>query len=408
MSLAPATMQTVSITVPKRTKQKTSNNQKTTSVAPLNYAAQANAYYKTTTNNCVSLDVRFQDTINAMPPHDQMTVNHMIAQSVAEFKRQYSHVKSWEDLTLAQAVYVPLYDIFIDTTMQRMLDLHWVAKILAKFKTTKVVPIQVYRDDSGRLCAWDGQHTAMMLWLICVHVLKLNPADVKVPVNIYSSSKKSEMRECFLDLNSSEGKKTLDLIDHWMQQVFGVRVDNSKNPEWVETEKKQSLIESYNLFVTHDKFNNAHMPGAISRLQEVNKLGLKPLTWLCKYLDAVMNGQRPVVEKEMVMMSHFFLRCYVDNIPVDDNYIQQLASIALLNWNGDFSPEGRFWAQVKVAYDRWHASNPMNGMITPKLSKEPIHGFPFLLAQLAKSMPGAALPRNTSNSNFWPANKDLF
>ncbi len=404
MSLAPMTVQSVNTTTAKRAKRTPA----VTLAVASSYATQTNAYYKTTTNNCVTLSTRYQDTISAMPQRDQLVITHMINQSIAEFSRQYPNVAKWEDLALAQAVYVTLDQVYIDTTMQRMLDLHWVAKILAKFKATKVVPIQVYQDSTGRLCAWDGQHTAMMLWLICVHILKLNPKDIKVPVNIYASSKKSEMRECFLDLNSNEGKKTLDLIDHWMQQVFGVRVDKSKNPVWIETEKKQTLLEQYDLFVTHDKFNNAHMPGAISRLQEVNKLGVVPLTWLCKYLELVMQGTRPAVEKEVVMMAHFFLRCQTDNVPVDDAYIQQLATTAMLQWNADFTPDGPFWEQVGVAYRAWHASNPMNAMVSARVSKETLHGMPFMLAQLAKNMPGYKLPRNTSNSNFWPMDKDLF
>lgn len=372
------------------------------------YASQVNAYYSSTANNLVGLQKRYADTILGMPLHEQNFVKQMILQSISEFRRNNSDVAAWNDLTLAQSVYVTLSEIHIDTTMQRQVDLHWVAKLLAKFKSTKVVPIQVYRDETGRLCAWDGQHTAMMLWLICTVALKLDPKDVKVPVNIYPSNKKSEMRECFLDLNSSEGKKTLDLIDHWMQQVFGVRVDGSKNPVWAITEKKQSILEQYDLFVTHDKFNNADMPGAISRLQEINKLGVDQVTWLCKYLKIVTSGTRPADEKEIVMMSHFFFRCYIDGVQVTDAYINQLATVATMLWNADFSHNGPFWDRVGTAYENWHQSNPMNAMVTPRMTKEPLHGFPFMLAQLAKSMPGAPLPRNTSNSNFWPLQGDLF
>lgn len=381
-----------------------------TPMAPANksYASQANAYYCVKTNNCISLSKRYADVIGAMPVHEQSFLKQMINNSVAEFKRQNVLIKVWGDLKLAQAIYVDLSDIYIDTTMQRQLDLYWVARLLAKFKSTKVVPIQVYVDNQGRLCAWDGQHTAILLWIICTVVMGLDPKDVKIPVNIYPSSKKSEMRECFLDLNSSEGKKSLDPIDHWQQQVFGVRVDGSQNPLWLLTEKKQCILEQYDLFVTHEKFNDYDMPGAISRLQEVNKLGIEPLTWLCKYLKLVTNGARPVGEKEMVMMSHFFLRCYADGLKPSDAYIQQLAAVAITHWNADFDPSGPFWNQVSIAYDNWHQNNPMNAMVNPRVSKEPLHGFPFLLAQLAKSMSGSGLPRNTSNSNFWPLQGDLF
>lgn len=382
--------------------------QPTTPSAPTSYASQVNSYYNSTANNCIPLSQRYVDTIAAMPDAEVSWVQQMLTHSTNEFTRLHPTVKAWNDLTLAQSVRLKLSAIYIDTTMQRFLDLHWVAKLLAKFKTTKVIPIQVYLDDQGRYCAWDGQHTAVLLWVICTIILGLDPDDVDVPVNIYPSSKKSEMRECFLDLNSSEGKKALDLIDHWIQQVFGVRIDGSANPAWVLTEKKQKVLERYNLFVTHDKFNNTHMPGAISRLQEINKLDLIAVEWLAEYLSTVMKSQRAAEEKEVVMMAHFFLRCRIDNVKVDSAYIQRLAMVASTLWNADFSPKGPFWNQVKIAYTNWHQNDPANIYVSPKVSNEPLHGFPFMLAQLTKSMPGVALPRNSSNSNFWPMQQDLF
>ena len=377
---------------------------------PKTYASKVNAYYGTNATNCVLLKDRFTSAMGTLPPHSAAISQHMINASIVEFTRNNPTIKRWDDLHLAQSMYVPLYEIFIDTTMQRMLDLHWVAKLLAKFKSTKVVPIQVYKDPlTGKLCAWDGQHTAILLWIICTQILKLDPATVMVPVNIYHSNKKSEMRECFLDLNSSAGKKSLDIIDHWIQQVFGVRIDNSTNPRWVLTEKKQTILEEFDMFVTHDKYNNEHMPGAITRIQELNSIDdMDTIKCLVEYLSITTMGVRPAIEKEVVMMAYFFNRCRLENVPVNSAYVKQVASTMLVLCNSDFSPTGPFWAQAKLAYDAWHNIQPYNMGIDPKLSKEPVHGFPFLLAQLAKSIPGIKLPRNNSNSNFMPAATDLF
>ena len=373
------------------------------------YAQKVNGCYVDSSSHYVTLEQRVNETLAAMPAHRLATVKQMLSSGLSEFYRVYGNtVKKWSDLSLAKSVLINLSDIYIDTTMQRTLDLHWVAQLIAKFKTTKVVPIQVYIDENDRLCAWDGQHTAVVLYLICVNIFKLDPSKVKVPVNIYPSNKKSEMRECFLDLNSSEGKLTLASIDHWIQQVFGVRIDGSTNPEWKLTEQKQSILEKYNLFVTHDKFFDTDMPGAISRLQEINKYDTTVIDWLCDYLSQVNQGDRPVIEKEIVMMSHFFGRCRLEGIKVTRAYIKKLVGVSLTLWDADFTPYGPFWARVAYAYRNWHQSNPANATTSPKASKEPLHGFPFLLAQLAKSMPGEPMPRNTSSSNFWPLAEDLF
>lgn len=372
------------------------------------YASQVNSQYKNNASNCVALSQRYADTLASVPQHDQAYIANIKKNSIQEFKRLNRNIKKWSDLTLAQSVLVSLAELYIDTTMQRELNLYWVYKILAKFKSTKVVPIQVYRDPStNKLCAWDGQHTAILLYIICVDILGEDPEKVKVPVNIYASSLKPEMRECFLDLNTSEGKAMLDDIDLHIQRVFGVRIDGSNNPLWVTTEKKQTILEKYDLFVTNDKFHDTHMPGAISRTQEINKLDLDSLEWLCEYLSIVARNRR-IYEKEIMMMAHFFLRCRCDGVNVDSSYVNEVAFANINAFNADFTPYGAFWSQVKIAYENWHQSQPGKININPQVEKETVHGFPFLLAQLAKSIPGIKLPRNTSKSQFWPDQTDLF
>lgn len=372
-----------------------------------NYAAVVNAKFQNNHSNCVPLVQRYNDALNAIAQHNQGYANVVRQNAIQEFKRLHAQVKNWNDLTLAQSVYVALADIFIDTTMQRELDLYWVFKLLSKFKSTKVVPIQVYVDpESGKTCAWDGQHTAILLYIVCVEILGLDPKTVQVPVNIFSSGKKSEMRENFTELNSSEGKNMLDEYDLFTQRVYGVRIDGSTNPIWVTAEKKQSILEKYDLFATHEKLNDTHMPGAISRLQEINKLDLDSLEWLCRYLHIVANNRR-VFEKEIVMMAHFFFRCRCDGVAVDDLYIDKVALANLNDFGGDFTPNGQFWDKARDAFFNWHTNQPFTGN-NGVFKKELVHGFPFLLAQLAKSVKGIKLPRNTSGSQFWPDKADLF
>jgi hypothetical protein len=375
---------------------------------PQSYAAQVNARYNDSASNCIPLDQRYNDKIAALPTNNQTYYAVIKQNAIAEFRRLNPNINNWNDLTLAQSVYITLADIFIDTTMQRELSLDWVYKLLTKFKMTKVVPIQVYKDpETGHYCAWDGQHTAILLYIICVDILGLDPRTVKVPVNVYSSNLKAEIRECFTELNSSEGKAQLVDIDLWIQRVLGVRIDGSKNPIWVTTEKKQAIIEKFDLFVTNEKFNDTHMPGAISRLTEINKLDLDSLEWLCYYLHLVTINQRRVYEKEMVMMAHFFFRCRCDGVKVDQAYIANVAFANLTDFNADFTPNGMFWDKAKDAFHNWHNAQPFtanNGVF----KKELVHGFPFLLAQLSKSVPGIKLPRNTSGSQFWPDAVDLF
>lgn len=375
--------------------------------ATTSYASTQNARFSISNSRVCSIQQRWNDTFNSLPLDSQKLVTQTLSSSVAEFKRRNPNIKKWSQLQLAEAKNVLMAAIQIDSTMQRQLNIFWVLTLLNKFLATMVVPIQVYRPVPGvdNFLAWDGQHTLVLLWLIS-QILGEDINTIEIPVNIYQSSLKAQMRGNFVDMASKEGRMALDQYDIYEQMVFGVRIDGSTNPLWIAAEQKQQVIENYGLFVTSKKFNNHTQPGAISRLQEINKLTPESVDALCYYLSLSTKLQRPVGEKEMVMMAHYFLRCGFDNIKLDAQYINDLATVTETLWQSDFDPSGKFWEQAGIAYNNWHALNN-NAYATARFNKEPIHGFPFLIAQLNKSF-AHPTPRSDSNSNFWPAAGDLF
>jgi hypothetical protein len=331
--------------------------------------------------------------------------------AIAEFKRRNPNIKQWNQLMLAEAKSARMIDVQIDGTMQRELDIQWVLKIVNQFLATMVVPIQVYRDptDPSKYIAWDGQHTLLALWVVA-NIVGADPATIEIPVNVYQSSLKAQMRGNFLSLNSAEGKKALEAIDHWIQQIYGVRLDGSTNPQWVATELKQKHLETNGLFATSKKFGDEDQVGAVSRLQEINKLSIDAVGHLARYLNNVISSTaagRPVDEKEMVMMAHYFHRAEMNGIKIDNQYVDDLSATTCALFNADFSPEGPFWLQVKTAYENWHATQPVYNTGIVRCKKEPLHGFPFLVAQLNKSFLHR-VPMNDSNSGFYPDSNDLF
>jgi hypothetical protein len=372
------------------------------------YAQQKNQRFNNTASQIRSIEQRWNDTYNSLPWAQQQLVDTALNAAIAEFRRRNPTKQQWSDLFLAEAKDAVLNEINIDGTMQRQLDIFWVLTLLNNFMSTMVVPIQVYRPmgTSNQYLAWDGQHTVVLLWLIATKIMGLDPATVTVPVNLYHSNLKAEMRANFISLNSKEGKKLLELIDIFEQQVYGAKIDGSTNPIWQAALAKQQVVARHGLFITAKKFGDDDQPGAITRLQEVNKLDVTTLDWLCEYLAHSTQLQRPVEEKEMVMMAHYFDRCRLDNVAVDSAYIAQLANNFRTLFNCDFSPQGKFWSKASVAYHNWHSANS-NGFSLARFNKEPVHGFPFLVCQMMKSVK-LARPRNDSKSNFWPDVKDLF
>ena len=372
------------------------------------YADLKNERFSTNADYVISAQQRWEETYDALPSYQQDRVDYLLEQAKAEFRRRNPSFTEWNTLPLAEAKSLIMNQIGIDATMQRQLDIFWVLSLLTQFAATKVVPIQVYKYKEGQYLAWDGQHTLMLLWLIATQLFEQDPNTVEVPVNVYQSTLKAEMRTNFVSLNSKEGKKQLDPIDIWEQQVFGVRVDGTNNPSWVEVEQKQQVIEAMGFFVTSKKFGDENEPGAITRLQEINKLDVTGVKHLMQYLAMVGATQRPVVEKEMVMMANFFERCKFARIKVDTAYIASIANVALTNWDADFSPSGKFWTRASNAYHNWYAQYGRGDY--GRFSKEPVHGGPFLTAQLIKSLKGTGvfIPGSSSNSEFRPFEKDLF
>jgi hypothetical protein len=389
----------------------------TLTVAPQatqSYAATKNAQYSNTQSAVRTIAQRWKETYDNLSDYNKMVVDLTLAQAKAEFRRRNPNLKKFKQMALAEAKEAMMSQLNIDGTMQRQLDIFWVLKLLSDFLETMVVPIQVYRPDPTKdeFLAWDGQHTLVLLWLIATHITEENPEDLIVPVNIYKSSLKAQMRSTFISLNSKQGKKQLEGIDLWQQMVCGVRIDGATDPYWVEIELKQQHLEKMGLFVTAPKFNDQNMPGAITRLKEIKDLSADAVKNLSVYLALATKLQRPVAEKEMVMMAHFFDRCEADKITVDNAYIAEVVAVVDRHWDTEMQAGGKFWNKASDAYHNWHTetnkalSNAGFNVPTPRFNSEPIHGFPYLIAQLQKSMT-KPVPNSDSNSPFWPLAKDL-
>jgi hypothetical protein len=145
--------------------------------------------------------------------------------------------------------------------MQRLLRQLWSIEIVNKFRGLKVRPIQVYKPDPTKdeYVAWDGQHTLVALWIIATQIFGEDPDKIMIPVNLYRTNDKAEMRDSFIGHNGGEYQEQLDQFDKIEQIVYGVRVDGSKNPEWLKIEEKQSVVESYDLFLTKADFGDADL-----------------------------------------------------------------------------------------------------------------------------------------------------
>jgi len=381
------------------------------------YAAEANSIYRHSESHFISLRERLQESL-------QGSNEFALTAMVSEFKRRFKKWSKFEDMALCRAIMVPMDKILIDTTMQRAVNFLHILNILNNFKETMVMAIQVYEDETrpGYYIAWDGQHTAIALYILATKVFGQRVAELMIPVVVYSVKQKAEIRRNFILLNG-DAKSMMDFIDLWRQMVCGVLIDGADDPIWVQASKKQAYFERAGLFATDKKFGDHDESGAFTLLADTicskSDKTLKHVEvtrMFCDYwiaMKALTGQDRPVDAKEARQLYEYFDHCYTQDITVDENYIIEFTQFCKDYFECDWNAKGAFWDKVSDAYETWYKKSNPDGDIDPRTNDIKIRGFakefscggPFLLAQLRKSTK-LAVP--VFDSSFVPAKKDLW
>jgi hypothetical protein len=277
--------------------------------------------------------------------------------------------------------------------------------------------IQVYEDANkpGYYIAWDGQHTAISLYIILTKVFGERTAQTMVPVVVYNVKHKLEIRRNFILLNG-DAKEELDFIDKYKQMVFGSKVDGADDTEWTDTAKKNDYLSAAGLFATHSKFGDEDQPGAFSLLADtLMSKSLKTrkdpdVTRMFATYWTYLNQERAVEPKEARQLYEYFNMCFEQGIAVDDAYLLEFAAFTKEYFNGDFGPNGPFWDKVKMAYEEWYKKANPESYAESGLrgfTSEMRTGIPFLIAQVKKSTK-LSVPAYSANNGFTVANKDLW
>jgi hypothetical protein len=379
------------------------------------YADKANSFYNQKESHFISLRERLVESLGD-------TFEPLLDRIAEEFKRRHTQWEQFTDLQICQAIMVPMDKILIDTTMQRKVNLQHILNILHYFKETMIMAIQVYEDPTrpGYYIAWDGQHTALVLYILATKVFGQRIANLMVPVVVYSIKQKADIRRNFILLNG-DAKDPLDFIDILRQMICGVRIDGSEDKIWQAAELKQRYLEKAGLFATDAKFGDENESGAFTLLADTlcskSDKTLKDPEVTRMFADywVLINQARPVDAKEARQLYEFFDACFRENITVDNAYLKEFAQFTLDYFDADFNSKGPFWDKVKMAYDKWYRKANPEGELDERTGEIKIKGFtkewkcggPFLLAQLRASTK-LQVPNYDADSDFVPAKKDLW
>jgi hypothetical protein len=389
------------------------------------YATQRNAKFRNSTSHFITLVDRLNNTVNSLPTA-QAKANWVssLKKAIQAFKKSYPKVKSFNDrklFRLVQANDIPLMDIMVDTTMQREPDLQWIIKIITNFRDYQAQPMQVFAHSTG-WGAWDSQHTALALYLIARDALNLDLTTVMVPANIYDVTSRADLRNLFINMNTTTGKnagkKPLDIIDIFEQMIYGVEVDGVTEQDWVDAHTKWRHLDAAGIFVTADKFNNTGEIGALSRLQEVMDASVAVVRQFAVYTGHIVDvQQRAINSKESPIIIEFLNLCEQQDIVYSDADIVDLANHCISLFDANFDARGPYWTQVHEAninaYNKMHKGMPKHlWPAAPRNAKNTPQGLAFFWHQLSVSwaQPKAAtfkFPKQPFSA-FVLDSKDLF
>lgn len=376
----------------------------TTATIPL-YADKINQQFYKTKSHYVTLKERLRSVVS-----NETYLQSVLDDSIEDFKERNPQYKKWSDITLCSAQTTTLDKIAIDTTLQRLLVFFWAMSILDSFWEIQAEPIRVYEDPAcpGKYVCWDGQHTAIVLFIIASMALGEDISKCEIPIVIYPSSQKDEMRRVFMAANG-DGKRPLDAIDKYQQMVFGVRTDGSTIESWLVAEQKQQWLEKAKMFATHAKFNDDVQPGAYARMNELmDTKNFKPIItkYFTQYFTAVCRSSRPVQPKESWMLYEYFNLCEIDaSINVTDKYIRDVAKALKVVGHGDFDSIDLASRARSSWQDHYRNNISWEGTLRGIQYPEKRLGLTFLIEQIRKA--GVQVP--SIFEPMWPVPAgDLF
>jgi hypothetical protein len=392
------------------------------------YTQARNGRFTNSSSNLVDLVTRLNDTIAAMPAAAQRNWRAGLKKALADFRKNNPNVKNFDrnSFPLCKAIDKNLCQIVIDTTMQREPDIKWVLHIISNFRAYQAQPIQVYDAGAGLYGGWDGQHTALALYLIAVFGLGMKFEDVMVPVNEYAMQTRGQLRGTFISNNSTTGKmagkKPLDLIDIVQQMIYGVECDGVAEQEWVDMHTKWQHLRDAGMFLTADKFGDTGETGAISRLNELYDASVEVVRKFAVYGEYVIENQatarnlRPINTKEIPIIIEFLNMCEIDDIVLSDDDIRSMAQHCIDLFDANFDSKGPYWAQVYTAVvNAWTKYNKANAIPKqawgdqPKNSKNVPMGISFFWHQMTVTWAPARkvkMPKRP-NYTYQPDPKDL-
>lgn len=320
------------------------------------YATRINDTYHSDADKFVSLKERLEEMYVKDP--ELVDLFQMAAQGMVSAMGYETYQEMTADMVgMGKIEYYKSTTVDINDTMQRWPDQENLLNIVAQFDPSYVNRIRTYRDTQRkdkkvkRQVAWDGQHTALALYIIGTLGFGINPDEITVPVDEYPGDDRAAIRRRFVEFNSGKTSKKLDNIDLYKQYVAGMRHDNIDEFWNLRCYTVQNYFEQYGFFATDDKFGDSQRAGAWSRMTEVfNRNFPTEVFERVMYYHSITNADKPFVALEIDNMSVFVRQCMNDGITVTNEYLDEMAKIMDRVTDNTWAKGSRKHEKVIAAY----------------------------------------------------------
>lgn len=320
------------------------------------YATRINDTYHSDADKFVSLKERLEEMYVKDP--ELVELFQMAAQGMVSAMGYETYQEMTADMVgMGKIEYYKSTTVDINDTMQRWPDQENLLNIVAQFDPSYVNRIRTYRDTQRkdkkvkRQVAWDGQHTALALYIIGTLGFGISPDEITVPVDEYPGDDRAAIRRRFVEFNSGKTSKKLDNIDLYKQYVAGMRHDNIDEFWNLRCYTVQNYFEQYGFFATDDKFGDSQRAGAWSRMTEVfNRNFPTEVFERVMYYHSITNADKPFVALEIDNMSVFVRQCMNDGITVTNGYLDEMAKIMDRVTDNTWAKGSRKHEKVIAAY----------------------------------------------------------
>lgn len=320
------------------------------------YATRINDTYHSDADKFVSLKERLEEMYLKDP--ELVELFQMAAQGMVSAMGYETYQEMTADMVgMGKIEYYKSTTVDINDTMQRWPDQENLLNIVAQFDPSYVNRIRTYCDTQRkdkkvkRQVAWDGQHTALALYIIGTLGFGISPDEITVPVDEYPGDDRAAIRRRFVEFNSGKTSKKLDNIDLYKQYVAGMRHDNIDEFWNLRCYTVQNYFEQYGFFATDDKFGDSQRAGAWSRMTEVfNRNFPTEVFERVMYYHSITNADKPFVALEIDNMSVFVRQCMNDGITVTNGYLDEMAKIMDRVTDNTWAKGSRKHEKVIAAY----------------------------------------------------------